>query len=133
MKLAVAPSSGWLTSKPFRFLLLLLGIGLFIVFGLMLFVVTVNLPYSWIGLLAVIVGFSGAAACFRYFRNQRLVLLIPILVALLMITVFLVVVLIFGDRFDEELQRYKLQSNQTETKKTKVSGCVGAKPEERSE
>jgi len=94
---------------------LLLGIGLFIVFGLMLFVVAVNLPYSWVGLLAVIVGFSGAVACFRYFRNQKLVLLIPILATLLMITVFLVVVLIFGDRFDEELQRYKLQSNQTET------------------
>ena len=115
MKLADASPSGWLTSRPFRFLLLLLGIGLFIVFGLMLFVVAVNLPFSWVGLLAVIVGFSGAVACFRYFRNQKLVLLIPILATLLMITVFLVVVLIFGDRFDEELQRYKLQSNQTET------------------
>lgn len=119
MKLADAPSSGWLTGKPFRFLLLLLGIGLFIVFGLMLFVVAVNLPYSWVGLLAVIVGFSGAVACFRYFRNQRLVLLIPILATLLMITVFLVVVLVFGDRFDEELQRYKLQRNQTETTENK--------------
>ncbi len=115
MKLADASLSGWLTSRPFRFLLLLLGISLFIVFGLMLFVVAVNLPYSWVGLLAVIVGFSGAVACFRYFRNQKLTLLIPILATVLMITVFLVVVLIFGDRFDEELQRYKFQSNQTET------------------
>jgi hypothetical protein len=40
-----------------------------------------------------------------------------------MITVFLAVVLIFGDRFDEELQRYKLQRNQIDT----INGVSGNK------
>ncbi|MBX9640082.1 MAG: hypothetical protein K2X97_10225, partial [Mycobacteriaceae bacterium] len=94
MKLTDVSLNDWLTSKLFRLLLLLLGIGLFVLFGLVLFVVAVNLPYSWIGLLAAIVGFSGAVACFGYFRSQRRVFLIPILVTLLMIMGYLSVVLI---------------------------------------
>ena len=113
MKFANAPLDRWLKSGPFRLLVLLFGIATGFVFVAVMFVVALNLPYSWPGLLAVIIGFSGAAACYQYFKNPRLVLLIPIAAVLLMVTVYLSLVLIYGDTIDAELQMQKNQSSDT--------------------
>ena len=87
--------SAWRTSKPFRIFVLLLGVGLFIVYGMMLVVVGINLPDSWVGLVYVIVGLAGATACFLYFRKQKSIFLIPILAALILLVTDLVGVLLF--------------------------------------
>jgi hypothetical protein len=94
-------ASSWITSKFFRVLLLIVGVLLFVMHSLMLIVVGVNLPYSWPGLVFVIIGMAGAIASFRYYRSQRRPLLIVIAAALLLTIVFLVGTLLFGRKIDE--------------------------------
>ncbi len=89
-------SNIWLTGRLFRIFVLFLGIGLFVIYGMMLLVVGVNLPDSWVGLIYVSIGLTGAAACFRYFHKQKPILLIPILAALILIMTDLVGILLFG-------------------------------------
>ena len=82
----------WLASKPFRILILLLGVALVIVYGymLVLLVITASVSPTY---LFVIVGLTGGVACFRYFRRPRPNLLVPILAALILTMVYLVGVL----------------------------------------
>ena len=96
MTLMHLSSNNLFASKPFRIFVLTLGIGLFVVFGMMLIPVSVNLPDSWMGLLYVVVGLTGATASVRYYFTQRRILLIPILAATLLITTILVGTLLFG-------------------------------------
>jgi hypothetical protein len=98
-------ASSWITSKLFRVLLLIVGVLLFVMYGLMLIVVGVTLPGSWRGLVYVIIGMAGARASFRYYRSQRRLLLIVIAAALLVTIVFLVGTLLFGRKVDERLQK----------------------------
>jgi hypothetical protein len=94
-------ASSWITSKLFRVLLLIVGVLLFVIYGLMLIVVAVNLPDSWPGLVYVIIGMAGAIASFRYYSSQRRLLLIAVAAALLLTIVTLVGTLLFGRKIDE--------------------------------
>jgi len=91
-----ASSNIWLTSRSFRIFVLLLGIGFFVIYGMMLLVVGVNLPDSWVGLIYVSIGLTGAAACFRYFGKQKPIFLIPIFAALILLVTDLVGLLLYG-------------------------------------
>lgn len=107
-------TSAWLTGKPFRIFVLLLGIGLFVVYGMMLIVVGINLPDSWGGLVYTIVGLAGGIACFSYFRSQKRILLVPIFAALILMIGILVGTLLFGHKVDEGLQKNRGQQEQAE-------------------
>jgi len=101
MKRPSTSTTAWLNSKLIRFFVLLIGISLILFSTAVLVIASLNLPYSWPGLLFAIVGFWGAIACIRYFRNQRLALLVPIVATLLLIAIFLGMVFILGHKFDE--------------------------------
>lgn len=103
-------SSTWMTGRPFRIFVLLLGVVFFAVYGAMFIVVGINLPDSWIGLTYVIVGLAGAVACIQYFRNQSRMLLVPISAALVLLIAGLVGTLLFGQKIDENLQVHRLQN-----------------------
>jgi drug/metabolite transporter (DMT)-like permease len=106
----IETSSGtWRTGRPFRVLVLLLGIALLIVYGAMFVVVGVNLPDSWIGLIYVIIGLIGAFTSFLYFLNPRPILLIPVSAALILIATILLGTLLFGNKIDEALQVHRLR------------------------
>jgi len=57
-------------SLPLRILILLVGVGLIVVYALMLIVVATGLPASWVGLIYVTVGFSAGIACIIFFFHQ---------------------------------------------------------------
>lgn len=99
-------SSTWMTGKPFRIFVLLLGVVFFAIYGAMLIVVGINLPDSWLGLIYVVVGLAGAVACIQYFRKQSRILLVPISAALALIITILVGTLLFGQKIDENLQAH---------------------------
>ena len=92
MRLADALSKPWLTSKPFRTLVLFLGIVFVIVFGLMLILLVISASVSLIYLF-VILGLTGGVACFRYFRRPKPILLVPMLAALILTMIYLASVL----------------------------------------
>jgi len=81
----------------FRFVILALGIGFILLFAAVLIIVLLNLPYSWPGLLIALLGFWGAISCFRYFKNQRRILFIPIVATVLVIAVYFGMTFITGD------------------------------------
>lgn len=103
-------TSTWMTGKPFRIFVLLLGVVFFAVYGAMFVVVGINLPDSWLGLIYVVVGLAGAVACIRYFRNQSRILLVPISAALALIITILVGTVLFGQKIDENLQVHPLRN-----------------------
>lgn len=103
-------SNTWLASTPFRVFILVLGIGLFVLYGIMLVTVGINLPDSWVGLVYVTVGLAGGLASFRYYRRQKPILLVPIAIALILIVAILIGTLLFGHKIDEGLRKSAAQS-----------------------
>lgn len=74
----------------FRFLILLVGIGLFIFYAILLVGAVVNLPSSWVGVLYSFFGIAASIACFAYFFKQKKMLLIVIIPAAILMLLTLV-------------------------------------------
>ena len=96
--------SHFATGKPVRVSLVILGAGLLVAYGMMLIVVSIDLPDSWVGLVYATIGLTGSVSCIRYYFTQCKALLIPIFAASLLLAIFALGILVFGERVDERLQ-----------------------------
>lgn len=79
-----------MNSIVFRAFMLLIGIALFVFYGIQLFAAIVNLPVSLVGFLYSSAGVTSSVLCFIYFYTRRKLLLIIVTpFALLMIITLL--------------------------------------------
>ena len=69
-----------LESLIFRIIILLLGVGLVLFYGMLMVAAIINLPASWFGFLYCSAGIVSGILCFTYFSKKKkiwLALIIP--------------------------------------------------------
>lgn len=80
-----------MASFPFRLIMLVVGTGTLICSLLMLLVVAVNLPDSWVGLIYVTLGLAAGISSIAYYFLKKPLLLIPILIMLAVASIIFVI------------------------------------------